>query len=311
MQGLIDVILPVFLVIGAGYLAVWRRIVSDAAVDGIMSYATGFAVPCLLFRAISNLHLEEAFDPWILVSFYTGSIAAFAAGLLGARYAFARSWEDSVAIGFCCLFANSLLMGLAITERAYGPDALQANYLIVSIHAPLCYAIGITAMELVRAKASGASLRSLPAKVGRAIFRNALVIGILLGALANLVGLSLPGPVAEALDMVVRTALPVALFAIGGVLCRYKPEGDTRLIAMVCVISLLMHPAITWGMGSLTGISTEAFRSAVLTASMAPGVNAYVFANMYGTAKRVAATSVLVATGLSVATAWLWLTLLP
>jgi hypothetical protein len=44
---------------------------------------------------------------------------------------------------------------------------------------------------------------------------------------------------------------------------------------------------------------------------MAPGVNAYVFANMYGTAKRVAATSVLVATALSVATVWLWLTLLP
>jgi hypothetical protein len=83
------------------------------------------------------------------------------------------------------------------------------------------------------------------------------------------------------------------------------------VIAMVCLISLVLHPAITWGMGRASGISTEAFRSAVLTASMAPGVNAYVFANMYGTAKRVAATSVLVATALSVATVWLWLTLLP
>lgn len=311
MQALIDIILPVFLVIGAGYLAVWRRIVSDASVDGIMSYTTNLAVPCLLFRAIWQLELQEAFDPWILISFYTGSVTCFMAGLLGARHLFGRSWEDAVAIGFCCLFANSLLMGLAITERAFGPDALQANYLIVSIHAPLCYGIGISAMELVRARASGASLRNLPAKVGRAMFRNALVIGILLGAIANLLDLALPMPVTDALDMVVRTALPVALFGIGGVLCRYKPEGDTRVIAMVCLISLVLHPAITWSLGSLTGISTEAFRSAVLTASMAPGVNAYVFANMYGTAKRVAATSVLVATALSVATVWLWLTLLP
>ena len=39
--------------------------------------------------------------------------------------------------------------------------------------------------------------------------------------------------------------------------------------------------------------TTDAFRSVVLTATMAPGVNTYIFANMYGVAKRVAATSVL------------------
>jgi predicted permease len=44
---------------------------------------------------------------------------------------------------------------------------------------------------------------------------------------------------------------------------------------------------------------------------MAPGVNAYIFANMYGQARRVAASSVLIATGLTVGTAWLWLSVLP
>jgi len=40
---------------------------------------------------------------------------------------------------------------------------------------------------------------------------------------------------------------------------------------------------------------------------MAPGFNAYIFANMYGRAKRVAASSVLIATGLSIFTVWFWL----
>ena len=43
---------------------------------------------------------------------------------------------------------------------------------------------------------------------------------------------------------------------------------------------------------------------------MAPGINAYVFANMYGVAKRVAATAVLAATAGSILTVWLWLGLL-
>ncbi|MDA1154925.1 MAG: AEC family transporter, partial [Proteobacteria bacterium] len=49
----------------------------------------------------------------------------------------------------------------------------------------------------------------------------------------------------------------------------------------------------------------------MLTAAMAPGVNAYIFANMYGRARRVAASSVLLATGLSILTVWGWLAVLP
>ena len=81
-------------------------------------------------------------------------------------------------------------------------------------------------------------------------------------------------------------------------------------IAYVCAISLILHPAIVWALGSMAGLSTGQFRSAVLTAAMAPGVNTYVFANIYGVAKRVAASAVLLATGLSIGTTWVWLTLL-
>jgi predicted permease len=309
MQALIDVILPVFLVIGAGYGAAWRSWFSEPTVDGLMKFTTNFAIPCLLFRAIWQLDLGGQIDYALLFSFYTGSITGFTAGLLGARFLFGRDWEDAVAIGFTCLFANSLLMGLAITERAFGPQALEPNYLIIALHSPICYGIGITAMELVRAR--GTPARTLPRKVLSAMFRNALVIGISLGALANFFNLPQPGPLVDALDMMGRAALPAALFGMGGVLYRYRPQGDARVIAFVCVVTLIVHPTITWTLGTLTGISTGAFRSAVITAAMAPGINAYIFANMYGRAKRVAASSVLVATALSVVTAWVWLSILP
>jgi malonate transporter len=311
MQALLDVILPVFLVIGAGYLAAWKGGFSEAAVDGLMAFTQNFAIPCLLFRALWTLDLGPDFTPWLLVSFYTGSITCFVVGLLGAHYLFGRDWEDAVAIGFCCLFANSVMLGLAMTERAYGTDALQANYVIIALHSPICYGIGITAMETVRARRAGTPTAHLPAKVARAMFRNALVIAIALGLAANLLDLRLPVVFTDALDMMVRAALPAALFGMGGVLFRYKPQGDGRVIAFICVVSLGLHPAITWTLGTLGGLSQEAFRSAVITAAMAPGINTYVFANMYGRARRVAASGVLIATALSVLTAWIWLGLLP
>lgn len=310
MAALLDVVLPVFLVIGAGYLAVWRGLFSDSGVDGLMVFTQKFAIPCLLFSAIATLDLGEGFDWRLLVSYYAGSATVFALGIAGARGIFGRSWPDAIAIGFVALFANSVLLGLPITERAYGPDALVPNYAIVAIHAPFCYVLGITTMEIATAQ-SRAPLRLL-ATVGKAVFRNGLMIGIMIGFAVNLSGLPIPAIVGEALDLMIRAALPAALFGLGGVLYRYRPEGDAKVIAFVCVLSLLVHPAIAFTLGSLaTGLSTGQMRSAVLTAAMAPGVNAYLFANMYGAARRVAASSVLIGTALTVLTASAWLLILP
>lgn len=309
MQALIDVILPVFLVIGFGYLAVWFKLFPETGVDGLNKFTQNFAIPCLLFAAIAGLDLSTTFDLTLLGSFYLGAGAGFTAGLMGARYLFSRPWTDSVAIGFCCLFSNSVLLGLPITERAYGTAALEANFAIVALHAPFCYGIGVTVMEIVRNRGAGGIATAR--KVVVAMFRNALVIGIGLGFIVNLGQVPLPGVVTDALDLIVQAALPAALFALGGVLVRYRPEGDLRIVLYICAVSLVMHPAIVWGMATVTELPRDAFRSAVLTAAMAPGINTYIFANMYGVAKRVAATTVLIGTALSIVSAWLWLGVLP
>lgn len=308
LQNLIDVILPVFLVIGAGYAATRSGYFSEVHVDGLMKFTQGFAIPCLLFLAIAHLDLSASFDPRLLASFYSAAALCFTAGLFGARWIFGREWEDCVAIGFCCLFSNSVLLGLPITERAYGPENLTGNYAIIAFHSPFCYGVGITVMEVVRNRGHGGV--HLARSVVSAMFKNALILGIALGFVVNLSGIAIPAVMDEALNLVTRAALPGALFALGGVLVKYRPEGDLRTIAYVCGVSLLLHPSLVWLFGKSTGLSQDLFRSGVLNAAMAPGFNAYIFANMYGRAKRVAASSVLIGTAASILTVWLWLTLL-
>lgn len=309
MQALLDVVLPVFLILGFGYVSVWRRWFSDAGVGALMVYTQTFAIPCLLFRAIAGLDLQAAFDMRLLGPFYIGALACFALGLVVARRFFGRPWEDSVAIGFICLFSNSVLLGLPITERAYGPDALAGNFAIIALHAPVCYAVGLAAMEIVRA--GGRGIGSAVRSILYAVFRNALVIAILLGFAVNLSDLAMPSSVTHAVDLMALSALPAALFGLGGVLYRYRPEGDVATIAFVCVVSLVVHPTIVFVLAKATGLGVDGLRSAVLTAAMAPGVNTYIFANLYGVAKRVAASAVLFATAGSVITVWAWLAILP
>lgn len=310
MLGTLSVVMPVFLLIGAGYLAVWRRLFADSAVDGLMVFTQKFAIPCLLFTGVATLDLGAEFDPWLMLAFYAGSTTNFILGILGARFLFGRPWPDCVAIGFVPLFANSVLLGLPITERAFGADALAANFAIISVHAGFCYLLGITTMEIVRSGGRGGV--AMVGKVARAIFSNALMIGIMLGFAVNLSGLPIPGVLRDALDLMIRAALPAALFGLGGILYRYKPEGDVAIVAFVCGLALILHPAITYTLGAgVAGLTEAQLRSAVVTAAMAPGINSYLFSDMYGVARRVAATSVLVGTALSVLTATAWIAVLP
>ena len=199
-------------------------------------------------------------------------------------------------------------MGLPITERAFGPEALAPNFAIIAFHAPYCYVFGFIAMEVVRARGTGVGLAIR--NIGKSIGKNALMLGIALGALANLTQVPIPNVLWDGINMMAGAALPAALFGLGGVLYQYRPEGDIGTIAFICTVSLIMHPLIVWVLGSMTELSEGQFRSAVLTAAMGPGVNSYIFANMYGVARRVIASSVLMGTVFGLISISVWLALL-
>jgi predicted permease len=274
-----------------------------------MAFALRIGIPCLLFRAIAGVDLGAVFDPGLLVSFYAGAVIAFALGVLGARRLFKRRPGEAVAIGFCALFSNTVLLGLPIMERAYGAGALAPNYAIISIHAPFCYLLGITMMEISRADGRGAF--ETARAVMRAMFSNALMIGLMLGFAVNLAQIAIPAPVQSGLDMIADAALPAALFGLGGILTRYGLRDSVPEATMVSVLSLLEHPAIVFGLAQVVFGLPEGFvRSAVVAAAMAPGVNVYVFATQYNRGRAVAASSVLLGTALSVLSVSLWLVVL-
>ncbi|MCV6597878.1 MAG: AEC family transporter [Mangrovicoccus sp.] len=308
MGALIEIILPVFLVLGFGYGAVRVGWFSNSDVDALMRFIQRFAVPCLLFLAISRIDLKQDFDLRLLASFYTGAASSFALGLLGGRYLFHRPWEDSVAIGFTCLFSNSVLLGLPIAERAFGSAALSPMFTIIAVHSPFCYLLGISAMEIVRNR-SGSYWAAIPS-ILKAMFSNSLILGIAAGFAVNLGGIPLPASLGAATELMARAALPAAIFGLGGVLTRYRPDGDLRIVLYVISLSLLVHPAIAYGMVTLFGLGQDSLRAAVITASMAPGVNTYIFANLYGKARRIAATSLLLGTAASAVSIWVWLQIL-
>jgi hypothetical protein len=110
-------------------------------------------------------------------------------------------------------------------------------------------------------------------------------------------------------DIISRSALPVALFGLGGVLSHYRFTSDLTQVAVVSVFSLIVHPTLTLLLCSLLEADPGISRTAVLLAAMAPGVNSYLFASMYQRGQSLAASTVLLATAISVVSVsiWLWI----
>lgn len=308
MLGVLTTVLPVFLVVGAGYAAVRVGGFAASAVDGLMTFTVRFAVPVLLFGAMYGLELSRAFDAELLASFYVGAIFCFVAGIALSRTVWRRRPGESVAVGFCALFSNTVLLGLPILRRAYDAEVLEAAFAIVALNAPVGYLLGITAMEAARR--DGAGFFPTVRRAAQAMFSNALTIGIAAGLALNLGDVALPGYVMGAVELMSDAALPAALFGLGGAMTRYALRAEAGEAMMVTVLTLLVHPAVAWVLAEhVFALSDAMVRASVVLAAMPAGMNGYVFAAMYHRAEGTAAGAVLLATALSVATVagWLWL----
>ncbi len=309
MHILLEVTTPIFLIVGGGYLLTHMGYMKLSAAEGLMFFVQNIALPIMLFNAIANINLSVGLNYKLLLSFYSGSLLCFVIALAITFLYFKRSWEDSVVIGFTALFGNTVLLGLAIVGRAFDEVALTGSYLIVAFHAPFCFLVGITTMELY--KSGQKRDKPILVSVFSVIWKNAILMGMVLGFIFNILGLSLPSVLAVTVEMIASSAIPAALFALGGILSQYKPSGDLKIIGIICFLTLVFHPFIAWFLSSqVFNIQSALIQSVVITAAMPPGLNAFIFASMYRRGTRIAASSVLLGTIAAIITSSVYLYLL-
>ena len=309
MLQILQIVLPVFLVIGTGYVAAYFKVFTAEQSGALMRFATQIAIPCLLFLAISRLDLKAEFQMSVLAPFFIGALASFTLTSLGAWFFFGHKPGYRIAIGFAGMFSNLVLIGLAIVELAFGAEALKPAFAIVALHAPFCYVIGITAMEISRADGVGfvATIKA----VVKQVFSNAITVSLLLGIAANLLNLTPPEALNTALELIARAALPIALFALGAILVKYKISSSIGEISMISFNMLILHPVIAYVLGRYVfALEHDVLKVVVLMAAMPPGMNAYAFADLYDRAKEIAASSIMVSTMLAVMSISVWLVIL-
>lgn len=309
MLSVLNVVIPVFAIIGLGYLAVRFRLYPAEGVRGLVAFVNNFATPCLLFNAMLTSDFGSAFNFHIIVPFYIGSLFSFLAGSIVAFRFFKNRPGESVSSGFSAMFTNTVLMGIPIVQRAYGDAALPIVFSIIAFHAPMLITIGMLVMEVVRR--DGAPLYKALGVAAIRIVQNPLLWAVALGLIANLLDIDLPEPADAFLVMMSAAVLPAALFGLGGALNEYRLADNWSQALAMSVLKLIVHPAIAWVvMVPILHVNHDLARYGVLLAAMPAGINVYVFATYYNRAVNVATNTILITTVLSVITVTAWLFIL-
>ena len=299
-------VLPVFLLLGSGYVSVRLGWLKPELSDNLNAFAVRLAIPILLFRAMYGLDFGAAFYPPMLFGFYSGAVIAFVIAIILSRVIWNRRPGEAVVVGFTAMFSNTVLLGVPIVTLAFGDPVLTPAFGIISLHAPMLYAIGMLTMELSRR--DGRSTTDALLAAARSVFSNPLMIGVVAGVALNLTGLHLPDFLLTAVGMLADAAIPAALVGMGAALTRYAIRAELTESIMVSVLSLAVHPLIALLITHYAlDLPADYVRAAVMIAAMPPGMNVYIFAVMYNRSVALSASSVLIATLVSVATITGWL----
>jgi predicted permease len=296
MQAILAVTVPFFALVLLGYLAAQRKVLPESAIPGLNGYVLFFALPCMLFRFGASQPFARLVDPG-LVGLY------FACAVLVVAVTIALTWrraagghgvglQDAAFGALVAAFPNAGFMGVPLLVRLLGEQA--AGPVIGAILVDLLFT---STLCLALAQAGGArvggpgSALHAAARALRGAATNPLPWAILIGAAFAALDRTLPGPIAQIVQMLGDSATPVALFTIGTVLSRAGRHAHSRTpparYLPVALIKLALHPALVYGLGRAAialGAPLPAFGLVVLTlvAALPSASNVSALAEIYG-----------------------------
>ena len=114
MQPFFDTILPVFAVVGVGYLCARLGFLERETAAMLNRFVFYVAVPPLLFRLVVTAPFEQ-FDAALIATFVAIELVVYGLGVLLARLVLGFDLRSSVLVGFTACFVNHVFLVLPIT----------------------------------------------------------------------------------------------------------------------------------------------------------------------------------------------------
>lgn len=299
MTAVVNVLLPIFGLILAGYVCRRTGCLGETAASELNRFVVWLCLPALLFTATATASLEAIWHPGFIAVVCIGTLFVFVITLLY-RWRGERHLADASIDGLSASYANTGYIGIPLCVLVLGDEGLEPALVATLIVVCVLFSIAIVCVE-VGLQSEGSAYHAVR-KVLVALIRNPLVVSPILGAGWAASGLALPEAASRFLDMLGAATTPCALVSLGAFLAQ-RERGRAQGAAGLVGIKLIVHPLLVWLLASYVFQLPALWAKAALLLSALPtGTGPFMLAEYYRREASVVASSVLLSTVGSVVT---------
>ncbi len=236
------IILPVFFVIGLGYLLRRIELIDDRFLYQANRLIYFIGLPSLLFHKIASADFSATFNGRMVagatVVMLSGLTLSYGYAALGRKY----RREDRGAFSQGAFRGNLAYIGLPVVFSAYGEEAFARAGMFMGCLVPVINLLAILALLLPHRKGTRQTGWSF---WYRSLLSNPLVLAALLGIVWSYWQLPLPEIVARSFSLTATITLPLALLAIGGSFSLRKLRGDLVQATLASLFKVIGLPLLT------------------------------------------------------------------
>ncbi|MDT3378258.1 AEC family transporter [Labrys neptuniae] len=302
------IVLPVFALILAGWLARRSNALGPHATREVNRLVVYLALPALLFDIMANADPARIWQPGFILAFALGCALIFVLALT-IRLRQGCHLADAAIDGLNAGYANTGFMGFPLILAVVGQSGMAPTLVATIVTVCVLFAVAIVLIEA--SLQSQARRRDIARKTLLALIRNPLLVAPALGAVVMVSGWPLPQTLDRFLKLLGGAASPCALIALGLFLAENTgraAEAGRKVEALLIGLKLVAHPVATWVIAApILGLAPDAVHTAVLLAALPTGTGPFMLAEFYGRQALVTSRVVLATTILSVATLSLYL----
>jgi hypothetical protein len=300
---ILNTVLPIFLIIGLGRALRSLGLLDENLVGALSRFVFFVAAPALLLRATAGGALDATFDPAPPVVILIVSVL-----VSGGTYllAYRSHPERRGVIAQGAFRSNQVFIGLPIVIYAFGEEAVSLVAITISVTVILYNFMGAVLLILPQQGQSALSSR-VWARTARGIVRNPLILASAFGIVYGVTRLPVPMALDRTLELLGRTAAPLALLTVGAGLELDRLRSDLGVMLLVTVAKTIVYPALILMGLRIAGVEGLALKATVMVMAAPTAVMGHVMTRELGGDTRLSGAIVVGSTLLSILSITGWL----